>query len=136
MLSLLRLAPDGRSAALKTLNRAKKLNSEFAQALRYALGGKVPIGDSAPLWVAAARSRAPYADDDDLVEERFPALGPDAGRVAKYRFQRVESDIEVYAKDSPTIEGCTWDYPKNPRFDFPTLIPHQFLSSQVGGRIA
>jgi hypothetical protein len=129
VLSLLRLAPDGRSTALKTLNRAKKLNSEFAQALRYALGGTVPIGDSAPLWVSAARSRAPY-DDDVAVEKRFPGLGPDAGRVAKYRVRRNGRDIDVYAEDSPTIEGCTWDYPKNPRFDLPTLIPHQFLSNK------
>lgn len=127
VLSLLRLAPDGRRVALKALNRTKRLKSEYAQALRYALGGQESIGDSAPLWVAAARSRTPY-EDDELVEARFPNLGPDAGRVAKYRIHRSKDEIEVYAEDSPTIEGYTWNYPKHPRFDFPTVIPHQFLS--------
>ncbi len=129
VLSLLRLAPDGRGLALKRLNRSKKLSSEFADALRYALGGKVAIGRSAPLWVAAARSRAPFVDDA-AVERRFPDLGPDAGRVARYRILRKKNDIDVYSDDSPTIKGSTWDYPKNPRFDFPTVIPHQFRSAK------
>jgi hypothetical protein len=127
VLSLLRLAPDGRRDALRTLNRAKKLNSEFAQALRYALGGKVPIGETAPLWVAAARSRTPCDDDEDI-EQRFPDLGPDAGRVARYQFRRDGHDVDVYADDSPRIEGYSFRYPPNPRFEFPTVIAHQFES--------
>lgn len=129
VLSLLRLAPDGRRDALRELNRARKLKSEFAQALRYALGGTVKIGDSAPLWVAAARARSPY-EDDLAVEKRFPNLGPDAGRVAKYQFQRNDGDFQVYAEGSPVCDAEYWRYPKKPLFDFPTVIPHQFVSGK------
>jgi len=74
-LALLRLAPEGRAAALKKTTNKK---TEFAQALRYALGGKAVIGQDAPLWVAAARARAPQQNDPAL-EKRHPNLGPDAG---------------------------------------------------------
>jgi hypothetical protein len=84
VLAILRLAPDNRPVALK---RTAKLSGELADAVRYALGAeKVKIGKTAPLWIAAARTRAPLADDPQ-VEKRFPALGPDAGTAARYEWK-------------------------------------------------
>jgi hypothetical protein len=81
IMALLRLAPDHRGEALAA---ARDLRDESGAAIRYALGSKKePIGDSAPLWVAAARSRSPWSDDP-AVEARHPGLGPDAGRAAIY----------------------------------------------------
>jgi hypothetical protein len=60
VLALLRLAPDGRACALKT---ARGLAGEWGAALRYALGGDAPMGETTSLWVAAARARAPFDDD-------------------------------------------------------------------------
>jgi hypothetical protein len=79
--ALLRLAPERRGPALKA---ARKMPGEFGQALRYALGGAEKIGPTPPLWVAAARARAPFADDAAL-ERRHPDLGPNAGRAARYQ---------------------------------------------------
>ena len=81
ILALLRLAPDHRAEALAA---ARDLRDEPGAAIRYALGSKKePIGDSAPLWVAAARSRSPWSDDPAVLA-RHPGLGPDAGRAAIY----------------------------------------------------
>ena len=97
ILSLLRLAPDNRKETLKALNRLKNKTSEYAQALRYALGGDVKIGKSAPIWVAAARSRNPF-EDDPQVEKRFPGLGPDTGRVARYNFRDEGDETIVFCR--------------------------------------
>jgi hypothetical protein len=85
-LGLLRLAPDQRPAALAA---ARSLQGEFGDVVRYALGGEVEsIGPTDTLWVAAARARAPLADDE-RVEERHPHKGPDAGRVKHYRLREI-----------------------------------------------
>ena len=90
IMALLRLAPDHRAEALAA---ARDLRDEPGAAIRYALGSEnEPIGDSAPLWVAAARSRSPWSDDP-AVEARHPGLGPDAGRAA------------IYDLDAFSIEG-------------------------------
>jgi hypothetical protein len=60
VLALLRLAPDGRTRALKT---ARRLAGEWGAALCYALGGDAPMGETKSLWVAAARARSPFDDD-------------------------------------------------------------------------
>ena len=89
-MALLRLAPDHRAEALAA---ARDLRDEPGAAIRYALGSKKePIGDSAPLWVAAARSRSPWSDDPAVLA-RHPGLGPDAGRAA------------IYDLDAFSIEG-------------------------------
>ncbi|PQO26501.1 DUF6493 family protein [Blastopirellula marina] len=81
VLALLRLAPEGREAALANLKTAA---TEAAKAVRYALGAtRVTIGKSAPIWTAAARSRAPWSDDAQL-EKAFPKSGPDAATAAAY----------------------------------------------------
>lgn len=82
ILALLRLAPEGRKNALRRLKAGCK--GEWVDAVRYALGADgIEIGKSAPLWVAAARSRASF-DDDASVTKAFPNLGPGAGKAAKY----------------------------------------------------
>ncbi|NNE22429.1 MAG: hypothetical protein HKN11_07435 [Rhizobiales bacterium] len=63
-LALLRLVPDGRPQALKS---AAGLSGEWASALRYALGGDEPIGETPSIWVAAARSRDPFGDNEDTI---------------------------------------------------------------------
>ena len=79
--AILRLAPDGREAALAS---AADLAGEAGAVVRYALGGDEKIGPTAAWWVAAARVRAPGMDDP-AVEKRHPGLGPDAGRAARIR---------------------------------------------------
>ncbi|MCC9606131.1 DUF6493 family protein [Blastopirellula sp. JC732] len=81
ILAILRMTPDGREAALAELKTA---STEAAKAVRYALGAaRMKVGNSAPLWIAAARSRAPWSDDLG-VEKAFPGLGADAGLAARY----------------------------------------------------
>jgi hypothetical protein len=87
VLSLLRLAPEQRSTALRQAGTCK---GEYGDALRYALGGKLArIGPTASLWAAAARARAPFADDE-AVEKRHPGLGPDAGLAARWSWKIVD----------------------------------------------
>jgi hypothetical protein len=77
--AILRLGAARRVDALRS---ARDLEGEVGAAVRYALGGDEPIGTTAAWWVAAARVRAPGADDDQL-EARHPRLGPGAGRAAR-----------------------------------------------------
>jgi hypothetical protein len=87
--SLLRLAPDHHEEALAY---AKSIAGEFGDAIRYALGGeRVRIGPSAELWIAAARSRSPWSNDD-LVEEVHAGLGPDAAVAASYEYRTCSRD--------------------------------------------
>lgn len=84
-IALLRLAPDHRDEALQILDEANVASCEFLEATRYALGANdVKLGNTAPLWVAAARAREPF-QDDLKVEEKFPGLGPDCGKAASYK---------------------------------------------------
>jgi hypothetical protein len=103
ILALLRLAPDGRE---ETLEAAQGLNGETGAALRHALGGVgEKIGKSAPIWIAAARARAPL-EDDEAVEAKFPGLGPDTGKAAKL-------DFEIRTKHWKSSHGgeeMSWDY--------------------------
>lgn len=98
-LSLLRLAPDGRAEALKQLKESK---SEWEHAVRYALGGKLTIGKTGPLWIAAARARSPWTDDEDI-ERAFPAAGPDAGQAATYAvsFATKRNQVQLQLKSNP-----------------------------------
>ncbi len=115
-LSLLRLAPDNRAAALKRLGTT---TGQWKQAIKYALGGKrVKIGNSAPLWFAAARARAPWRDDP-LVLRSFKGREPDGAVAAKieYTFKSEKrgttsySLLELVSTPAPTerpvsIGGC------------------------------
>jgi len=77
--ALLRLAPEGRAEALQS---ARTLPGESGAAARYALGGKPADVVTRPLWVAAARARAPLADDPHLLAARVDGAGQ--GRAATY----------------------------------------------------
>jgi hypothetical protein len=99
-LAMLRLAPEDRAESLKKL---KEVRTEWILAIRYALGApKVTLGDTAALWVAAARARSPWADDE-RVEKAFPNLGPDAGRQANYfvSFRNVRYERKLNIKSDP-----------------------------------
>jgi hypothetical protein len=120
IMALLRLAPDHRAEALAA---ARDLRDEQGAAIRHALGSKKePLGDSAPLWVAAARSRSPWSDDP-AVEARHPGLGPDAGRAAIYEIDRfsIEGDDEPVLKTTLVPE-----FPEkvSERADLPTVSFH------------
>lgn len=115
-LALLRLAPDGRAAALKKLKPAK---DEWRRAIEYALGGDVSIGKRAALWVAAARSRAPWANDAK-VEKAFPNLGPDAGTAADFSFR---FKIDRYKHPRLTLESIP-PAPKTVDRALPTVLLH------------
>lgn len=126
VLALLRLAPDGRAAALAALGPAPRGADEWSRALRHALGAKgIRVGESAPLWAAAARARAPW-EDDSAVLKAFPELGPDTGQAAS-RTWRVKKSrnllrLEIDTQPSP---------PKKFVEDLPTVA---LVASSGGGR--
>lgn len=119
VLSLLRLAPENRIAASKKLMHR---GTDYNRAVCYALGEKVAkIGESAPLWVAAARARAPYTDDP-RIEKKFPKLGPDAGLAARYQVGSWRRKSGGY-----TFEETTWyaaDSPQPPKHKSHEVIKH------------
>lgn len=83
-LALLRLAPEGRDVAVKSL----KPDSEITRALVFALGGerkigKLNIGKTKWLWVAAAAARIPRTDDRRIAGIAGRAA-PDIGVSAQY----------------------------------------------------
>jgi hypothetical protein len=85
-LALLRLAPDGRGAAREQLrDRAQSTSAEWKQAIHYALGDDdAAIGSTAPLWLAAARARSPWSDDERIAAAFPEYVGPDTARAARY----------------------------------------------------
>jgi hypothetical protein len=133
VLALLRLAPDHRAEALEKLPKDK---AEWLQATRYALGdAKVKVGESSALWVAAARSRAPWRDDS-AVESRHPNLGPDAAQAAQYKWREyMDGRVPIYRID---VEPR---YPaKGNASQLPTVLFHlrekMFHSTEIGGHTA
>jgi hypothetical protein len=117
ILAVLRLAPDHRALALAD---ASDLPLEQGAAIRYALGSaSETIGPSAPLWVAAARARSPWADDP-AVEARHPGLGPDAARAAVYHIDgnvimhRLATEVKLRIGVEPELHAgakAAWDLP-------------------------
>lgn len=84
ILAMLRLAPDNRADALKSLTDK---SAEWIQAIRHALGAeKVKIGKESAIWAAAARARSPWLDDPSIAKVH-PNLGPDTAIAAKVTFQ-------------------------------------------------
>jgi hypothetical protein len=83
-LALLRIAPERRAQALAKLDSGNSNRTEFIDALRYALGAEgVKIGDSTPLWIAAARARNPFSNDE-IVGAKHRDAGPDGTMLASY----------------------------------------------------
>ncbi len=127
ILAMLRLAPDNRVAALKSL---KYKSSEWFQAICYALGAaKINIDNQAPLWVAAARARAPWRDDDRVME-KHPGLGPDAAEAAKLALKSKvrKSNTFTFYDASFTTEPAT------PKTTDPLLVTVMMYTSQSIGK--
>ncbi len=125
ILSLLRLAPDNRRAALK---KASKLKGEYGVAVRYACGGQATSREmkTASLWIAAARARHPW-HDDAVVEKKFPNLGVDAGRAAIYETRYdAKGEGRYYAKASPQPKPhVSYSARRNVDFALPTAVAHE-----------
>lgn len=119
ILSLLRLAPDGKAAALKSLK--PKLKGEWASVATYALGGTARIGKSGPLWIAAARSRTPFGNDS-RVSKAFPNLGASCGDSPRYRVRHYTE--EYHGKTLPRVSLDSVTGPPKKRN---VLIPTQLL---------
>lgn len=130
VLALLRLAPDGRAEALRA---AGDIAGEWGAALRHALGGEETVGDSAALWVAAARARAPFADDE-AVSARFPGLGPGAGEVGQVghsiRVARSKSYTFHYfdLHSEPSPPATPPSFPGGALALMPTVVAHRTVS--------
>ncbi|MCA9667790.1 MAG: hypothetical protein KC503_19455, partial [Myxococcales bacterium] len=101
--ALLRLAHERRDEALRAFSAA---SSEVGRALRYALGAALegPVS-SPPLWVAAARARAPLEPSPELSEHLPRALrgAPDCDVPARnaLRFSRRGRWSYVYVGTRP-----------------------------------
>jgi hypothetical protein len=134
-IALLRLAPDPGPRA-EALRSAAGLEGPYAAALRHALGGGgETVGPDPRVWVAAARARAPR-DDDPLVEERHPTLGPDAGCAAQYSL-----------RPGPYSFHNWWNCPKTPliarepalpptfEHDLPTVLLHDTRCNKPPGEL-
>jgi hypothetical protein len=136
VLALLRLAPEQRGAALtaaRALAPAADPQMAFAEelplALRYALGeDDVALGRTSSLWIAAARARAPRADDA-RVEARHAQHGPDAGARARLR-------VTLHARRDPYANPVRYDVspppPPSIRFSHITVLRHM---PDVDGRV-
>jgi hypothetical protein len=122
ILALLRIAPEHRAEAL---SQAGGVPGELGSALRYALGGDEAVGPTGSLWYAAARTRAPLADDA-AVESRHPDGGPDAGRAALYAI-----DVAGFASGNRgLIRSALFENPPGPIVLEPPLpadLPHDRL---------
>ncbi len=105
----------------------KHAPSEWLQAIRYALGADdVQIGNNQPLWIAAARARAPWADDQQLIS-KWPQLGPDAAEAARLSVKsgvRKSGEFTFYDVE---IE-CE---PKPPETHDPLFVTVTFFSRQA-----
>lgn len=118
--ALLRLPPDHRAAAREA---ATNLPGEIGSAVRYALGSDgEQIGPSAPLWAAAARARAPYADDA-AVEARYSGLGPDGARVARMRLACTTRKSADYTFHTVSVETDP-PFAKGVPLEFPAVLHH------------
>ncbi len=127
--SLLRLAPEGRRSARR---RIKKPADEYGRALAYALGSRPrTLGKTDALWIAAARSRAPLADDKKVLAT-FTDRGPDSGRAASYQAEvRTRTWYSEYSKKTYTHHDL-WVLPSpNQKKDTPARYPTAGLH---GGR--
>jgi hypothetical protein len=86
--ALLRLGPDPAGAPAAVRDAAAAIPGAVGTALSYALGGPPPASlgrPDRPLWIAAARARAPRGDDAPLIRRGpgFDAAG--AGRAPAWR---------------------------------------------------
>lgn len=138
VLALLRLKPEGRKDALKTLDASIKKRDDYCNAVRYALGAdKVNIGQYAPYWIAAARCRNPF-EDDPRVEKAFPNLGPGAGTFARYSLVvenlRYYSDHAIVVKTAPAIKQSLTSVELADLCLFPSVAIHYGTTRRYEGQ--
>lgn len=120
ILSLLRLAPDGRAPALKKLK--PKLKGEWLQAVKHGMGADgVRVGKTAALWAAAARCRSPL-EADPKVAKAFPKLGPGAGKAMRFKTRFRQQQTQSFLIRHLNIV-TTEELPE----DVPTEIPSQLF---------
>jgi Family of unknown function (DUF6493) len=119
-LGLLRLAPEHRQEALAALPHLK---AEWMDAIRYALGDKrVAVGQTAWLWITAARSLAPF-ETDQVIAAKFPGFGPDAGEASSLKMRCCNrtsggfSFVDTYVDSIPKV-------PRAPDLLLPTVLMH------------
>jgi hypothetical protein len=130
VLALLRMAPEGRPAALSA---AKVARGESGQALRYALGEDLKMGREAALWLAAARSRQPFGDLPEF-ERRHPRLGPDAGTEAQFGWQAVGERKQSREHKWTSLELELQRKPPFPKQVQGSLLPVLFHTAEDGDR--
>lgn len=92
VLALLRM--DTRSDQLLPPYDASKTD-EFIDALYFAMGHEVSIGNTMALWIAAARVRNKRTDCPEVIK-RFGDQGPDAGHAARNTFWVTSRTNEPY----------------------------------------
>lgn len=128
VLMLLRLSSTDRDQAL---DAASSVRGELGAALRHALGGDgETIGPSEALWVAAARARAPRADDN-LVARRHPLKHPDAAFAAR-------TSYEFIPKPMPHVRYQAHDDPAGRSIDphMPTvMMRHRYEAAHSWGAV-
>ena len=120
--ALLRVLPIRRHEAL---DAADGLPGEVGEAVRHALGGTARVGPTADLWAAAARCRAPAADDA-AVARAHPNLGADAALAGRYR---LVVGMGRYARQPKVDAGLPT---ADPRDDVPTDLLWR-VSAHVAG---
>jgi hypothetical protein len=111
--ALLRLAPDGRPEALRTLER----DDEIGEVLRHALGGppaprsrwrrggaRLP---TSALWIAASRTRDPLAEDPRLLDAGFTGAGQ--GRPVKTTVSTIARPYS-WRDTRGEHQGTHWDF--------------------------
>jgi hypothetical protein len=129
--ALLRIAPDGRAAALAA---ARVLRGRFAAAFRYGLGG--PLEDIAlpqPWLIAAGRARTPFVELDEL-DASADALGPDARQPARYSWRVEHSRPEDPKQWARLYVSTQLNLPARDRIgDVPTVLLHTGRNSRGFG---
>lgn len=142
--ALLRLAPEKRKEALDSASGGgdvaadAPLRGELADALKFALGGNMSSTMSKPeLWVAAARARSP-GENFDVLQHRFPGLGPDAAVRVQYDqsakpLKLLENPYAYPPRPRARIFAYTSDVKtRNNNQLFPTELIHSSAEQWVG----
>jgi hypothetical protein len=91
------------------------------------------------LWIAAARAREPFADDQK-VDKKHADLGPDAGRAARYQTSVRESGKGAFARLKIEVKPAP---PSDPSAELVTVLmnPHavkdnEFDHSEIRDQVA
>lgn len=126
--ALLRLHPDGRSAALSALTAdPDRVPASVRDPVVYALGGPPPAAGipqaASALWVAASRARTPLGDDAWLEQQGIPGAGRSRALSTALHL-RPSEHVWTDARGPHTTVSWHWtlsvDHPANRPDDEPT----------------